>query len=77
MTTKVVKYAGTKKSTVACTSTTCLKSVAPGEFLWREFTALMGLTGYGLAKEVAVPVERIGEVINRNQSINSWSGSSE
>ena len=77
MTTKVVKYAGTKKSTVVSTFTSRLKSVTPGEFLWREFTALMGLARYRLAKEVGVPAERIGDVIKREQSINLWSGSSE
>ena len=76
MATKVVKYVGTKKSTVASASTTRHKSVTPGKLLWREFMALMGLTRYRLANEVGVPAERIGEVINRNQSVNPWSGSS-
>ena len=48
-----------------------LKSVTPGELLWEEFMLPIGLSRYRLAKELSIPAQRIGEIINGNRSITA------
>lgn len=48
-----------------------LKSVTPGELLWEEYMLPLGISRYRLAKEVSVPAQRIGEIINGNRSITA------
>ncbi len=48
-----------------------VKAVTPGELLWEEFMAPYGLTRYRLAKEIGVPAQRIGEIVNGNRSITA------
>ena len=46
-----------------------LDSVTPGELLWEEFMAPMGLSRYRLAKEIDVPAQRIGDIVNGKRAI--------
>ena len=46
-----------------------LDPVTPGELLWEEFLHPMGLTRYRLAKEIDVPAQRIGDIVNGKRSI--------
>jgi len=39
-----------------------LKPVSPGEMLAEEFLKPLGMSNYRLAKEIAVPAQRIGEI---------------
>ncbi len=48
-----------------------LAPVTPGELLWEEFMALMGLSRYRLAKEVGVPAQRVGDIVNGKRSITA------
>jgi addiction module HigA family antidote len=48
-----------------------LKSVTPGELLWQEFMVPSGLTKYRLAKELSVPAQRIGDIVNGHRSITA------
>ena len=41
-----------------------LDPVTPGELLWEEFMSPMGLTRFRLAKEIDVPAQRIGDIVN-------------
>ena len=41
-----------------------LEPVTPGELLWEEFMEPMGLSRYRLAKEIDVPAQRIGDIVN-------------
>ena len=45
--------------------------VTPGELLWEEFMSPMGLTRYRLAKEIDVPAQRIGDIVNGKRSITA------
>src|SRR5437762_10260402 len=40
-----------------------LKPVTPGELLLEEFLKPMGITRYRLAKEIAVPAQRVGDIV--------------
>ena len=51
--------------------TAMLAPVTPGELLWEEFLAPMGLSRYRLAKEVGVPAQRIGDVVNGKRAITA------
>ena len=51
--------------------TAMLAPVTPGELLWEEFLAPMGLSRYRLAKEVGVPAQRIGDVVNGQRAITA------
>ncbi|MBU6213758.1 MAG: HigA family addiction module antidote protein [Actinomycetales bacterium] len=46
-------------------------SVTPGELLWHEFMEPIGLTKYRVAKEIGVPPQRIGAIINGKRSITA------
>ena len=46
-----------------------LDPVTPGELLWEEFMSPMGLSRYRLAKEISVPAQRIGDIVNGKRSI--------
>ena len=48
-----------------------LKPVTPGELLLEEFLKPMGLSQYRLAKEVAVPAQRISEIVAGKRSITA------
>lgn len=48
-----------------------LKPVTPGELLLEEFLRPMGITQYRLAKEIAVPPQRIGEIIAGRRAITA------
>ncbi len=43
----------------------------PGDLLWHEFMEPLGLTKYRLAKEIGVPPQRIGAIINGKRSITA------
>ena len=48
-----------------------LKPVTPGELLHEEFLIPMGLSQYRLAKEIAVPAQRIGEIVAGKRAITA------
>ena len=48
-----------------------LKPVTPGELLFEEFLKPMGISRYRLAKEIAVPAQRIGEIVAGRRSITA------
>ncbi len=45
--------------------------MTPGELLWEEFMSPMGLSRYRLAKEIDVPAQRIGEIVNGKRAITA------
>lgn len=51
--------------------TTKLDPVTPGELLWEEFMEPMGLSRYRLAKQIGVPAQRIGDIINGKRAITA------
>ena len=51
--------------------TAMLAPMTPGELLWEEFMAPMGLSRYRLAKEVGVPAQRIGDIVAGKRSITA------
>lgn len=48
-----------------------LKPVTPGELLLEEFLRPMGISQYRLAKEIGVPAQRIGEIVNGKRAITA------
>jgi addiction module HigA family antidote len=48
-----------------------LKPVTPGELLREEFLKPMGISQYRLAKEIAVPPQRIGEIVAGKRAITA------
>ena len=48
-----------------------LDPVTPGELLWEEFMSPMGLSRYRLAKEIGVPAQRIGDIVNGKRAITA------
>ncbi len=48
-----------------------LESITPGELLREEFLMPMGISQYRLAKEIAVPAQRIGEIVAGRRSITA------
>lgn len=48
-----------------------LKPVTPGELLLEEFLVPMGITKYRLAKEIAVPAQRIGDIVAGKRAITA------
>ena len=48
-----------------------LNPVSPGELLWEEFMSPMGLSRYRLAKEIDVPAQRIGDIVNGKRSVTA------
>ena len=45
--------------------------MTPGELLWEEFMSPMGLSRYRLAKEIDVPAQRIGDIVNGKRAITA------
>jgi addiction module HigA family antidote len=48
-----------------------LNPVTPGELLAEEFLRPMGLSQYRLAKEIAVPAQRISEIVAGRRAITA------
>ncbi len=48
-----------------------LAPITPGEILLEEFLKPMGITQYRLAKEIAVPAQRIGEIVAGKRAITA------
>ena len=48
-----------------------LDPVSPGELLKEEFLEPMGISQYRLAKEIAVPAQRISAIISGKRSITA------
>ena len=48
-----------------------LKPVTPGELLLEEFLKPMGISQYRLAKEIAVPAQRIGDIVAGKRAISA------
>lgn len=48
-----------------------LPPVTPGELLLEEFLRPMGISQYRLAKEIAVPAQRIGEIVAGKRAITA------
>ena len=48
-----------------------LKPITPGELLREEFLIPMGLSQYRLAKEIAVPAQRIGEIVAGRRAVTA------
>lgn len=46
----------------------------PGEILLEEFLKPMGITQYRLAKEIAVPQRRIGEIVAGKRAVTADTG---
>lgn len=47
------------------------KLVSPGEMLAEEFLKSLGLSNYRLVKEIAVPAQRIGEIVAGRRAITA------
>ncbi len=71
MTTKKTKYATGMRPAVKRSTAIRLDSVTPGELLWEEFMEPLGLSRYRLAKEINVPAQRIGDIINGKRTITA------
>src|SRR5947208_16106978 len=48
-----------------------LSPMTPGALLREEFLIPMGISQYRLAKEIAVPAQRIGEIVTGKRSITA------
>jgi antitoxin HigA-1 len=48
-----------------------LEPVSPAEMLVDEFLAPLGMSNYRLAKEIRVPVKRVGEIVAGRRAINA------
>lgn len=48
-----------------------LNPITPGELLAEEFLTPMGISQYRLAKEIAVPAQRISEIVAGKRSITA------
>ena len=48
-----------------------LDPVTPGELLWEEFMAPLGLSRYRLAKEIDVPAQRFGDIVNGKRAVTA------
>ena len=48
-----------------------LKPVSPGELLREEFLKPMGLTQYRLAREIAVPAQRISAIVSGARAVSA------
>lgn len=48
-----------------------LKPITPGDLLAEEFLVPMGISQYRLAKEIAVPAQRISEIVAGKRSITA------
>jgi len=50
---------------------TKMKPLHPGEVLREDFLKPMGITAYRLAKDIAVPVNRITGIVNEERAISA------
>jgi antitoxin HigA-1 len=48
-----------------------IEPVTPGEMLDKEFLTPLGMSKYRLAKEIAVPPQRIGEIVAGRRAITA------
>jgi antitoxin HigA-1 len=48
-----------------------LTPVFPGEMLWQEFLALLGMSKYRLAKSIGLPAQRIGDIVSGKRGITA------
>jgi addiction module HigA family antidote len=48
-----------------------LPPITPGELLREEFLEPMGISSYGLAKAIKVPITRIGAILKGNRTITA------
>ncbi|HET9404243.1 MAG TPA: HigA family addiction module antitoxin [Burkholderiales bacterium] len=48
-----------------------LESIPPGEILYEDFMKPMGVSINGLAREIAVPPNRISDIVNGKRSITA------
>ncbi len=48
-----------------------LQPVSPGELLKEEFLEPMGISQYRLAKEIAVPAQRVGAIVLGKRSVTA------
>jgi addiction module HigA family antidote len=48
-----------------------LNAITPGELLLEEFLVPMGISQYRLAKEIAVPAQRISEIVAGKRTITA------
>lgn len=48
-----------------------LEPVTPGEILLEDFLKPMGISRYRLTKEIAVPAQRIGEIVAGKRAITA------
>jgi addiction module HigA family antidote len=71
MATKVAKGTTSSRPLVKKSISRRLEPISPGELLWEEFMSPMGITAYRLAKEIAVPAQRIGEIIKGKRGITA------
>ena len=61
-----------KRSKLSTTTNTgLLEPVSPGAMLIEEFLKPLGMSNYRLAKEIAEPAQRIGEIIAGRRSITA------
>lgn len=45
--------------------------ITPGELLNEEFLLPLGITKYRIAKEIGVPAQRIGDIVEGKRSITA------
>lgn len=45
--------------------------IHPGEILFEEFLKPMGITKYRLAKDIHVPAQRVGDIVNGKRAISA------
>jgi len=48
---------------------TKIKPVSPGELLYEDFMAPLGITKYRLAKEIHVPPQRVGDIVAGKRAV--------
>jgi addiction module HigA family antidote len=70
-TTKIAKTATGMRPAVKRSTAVRLDPVTPGELLWEEFMEPLGLSRYRLAKEIGVPAQRIGDIINGKRTLTA------
>lgn len=51
-----------------------VRPVSPGEILEEEFLEPLGLTKYRLAKDIGVPLQRIGDIVAGNRAVTADTG---
>ena len=51
-----------------------IKPIHPGAVLREDFLEPMGISAYRLAKDIAVPVNRISAIVNETRAISAETG---